>query len=178
MPTPDAFAAYHAHLIEASYDCVDRLAVNCYYQLGQTGGGFRTFWRKWKGDDSRLSSEGLRQAAGDFARRLKAHCQTHDILWNQAQYPTRRAAYDLAKLRGKGLVEPMPGQRRYQCRPEQLRVLCAYVVLREQVIKPVLAGVARKEQPPSPPKLSPLDQHYVALRAEFQRTCQTLGLAA
>jgi hypothetical protein len=98
--------------------------------------------------------------------------------WDPTQYPTRRAAYDLAKLRGKGLVDRVPGRRRYECRPEQLRVLCAYVVLREQVIKPVLAAMARKELPPSPPKLSPLDQHYLTLRAEFQRTCQTLGLAA
>jgi len=98
--------------------------------------------------------------------------------WNQADYPTRRAAHDLAKLRGKGLVERMPGRRRYQCRPEQLRVLCAYVVLREQVIKPVLAGVGREQLPASPPNLSRLDEHYLALRAEFQRTCQTLGLAA
>jgi hypothetical protein len=555
MATPDAFAAYHAHLIEASYDCVDRLVVNCYYQLGQTGGGFRTFWRRWKGDDSRLSREGLRQAAGDFARQLKAHCQKHDIAWiecgagdvkyeiarehrpkdpqfrglfavlvgrapaplwevrhnsqgqitdvrraqqwphvqhyyfqiidpewghvvvrlcgyapwgaqvivnghewverqaraqnvplakaanafiegtdypaiqrlattlsgpdfgqrlealclrwlysaclcfalpvveqertefhyeysiwqlelsrnflfyreavleevfqklidrtrapldiktletifgrrhrqpiqkeqragrsgcevakevdasswdmtvwrvrwgqvvlkiydkagrvlrvevkvlntavlgcgkrveklgeqlgcmqgmlerflaslqaahvgfldegqferwaqpsqrgnrrlagldlnkarnrlviaavsglatapegftvgevaqavrgrarwDQAQYPTRRAAYDLAKVQGKGLVERVSGQRRYQCRPEQLRVLCAYVLLREQVIMPVLAGIGRQELPVAPPKLSMLDGHYLALRAEFQRTCQTLGLAA
>lgn len=555
MPSPDVFAAYHAELIEASYDCVDRLVINCYYQLGQTGGGFRTFWRRWKGDDTHLSREGLRQAAGDFARRLKAHCQQHDILWiecgpdqkkyevarehrpkdpafrgifavlvgrapaplwevrrnaqdqiadvrraqqwplvqhyyfqiidpewghvvvrlcgyppwgaqvivnghewverqararkvrvvksancfiegtrfeavnrlaaqlsgtdfgarlqqlcerwlysaclccalpqaeqartefryqyslwqlelsrnylfhqeavleevfqklidrtrapldiktletifgrrhrqptqkqqragrsgfevakevdasrydvtvwrvrwgnvvlkiydkagrvlrvevkvlntaalrcgkrleklgeqlacmqgmlerflaslqaahvgfldqgqferwaepsqrgdrrlagldlnkarnrtviaavsglatqpegfttadlaqlvraragwDDTQYPNRRAAYDLAKLRGKALVEPIPGRRRYECRPQQLRVLCAYVVLREQVIKPVLAGLACKELPPSPPKLSPLDQHYLTLRAEFQRTCQTLGIAA
>lgn len=81
MPATDAFAAYHAHLIEAAYDCVDRLVVNCYFQLGQTGGGFRTFWRAWKGDDSRLSTEGLRQAAGDLARRLKAHCERHRIPW-------------------------------------------------------------------------------------------------
>ena len=81
MTAPDPFAAYHADLIEASYDCVDRLVVNCYYQMGQAGGGFRTFWRQWKGDDSGLSHEGLRQAAGDFARRLKAHCQANDILW-------------------------------------------------------------------------------------------------
>jgi hypothetical protein len=95
-----------------------------------------------------------------------------------AQYSSRRAAYDLGKLRGKDPVERVTGRRRYQCRPEQLRVLCAYVVLREQLIKPVLAGVARRQLPPSPPKLSPLDQHYLALRVELQRTCQTLGLAA
>ena len=98
--------------------------------------------------------------------------------WDEASYPNRRAAYDLAKLRGKGLVEPIPGRRRYECRPEQLRVLCAYVVLREQVIKPVLAGLACKELPPAPPQLSPLDQHYARLCAEFQRTCRTLGVAA
>jgi hypothetical protein len=61
MRTPDAFAAYHAPLIEAAYDYVDRLVVNCYYPLGQAGGGFRTFWRQWQGGDSGLSDQGLRQ---------------------------------------------------------------------------------------------------------------------
>jgi hypothetical protein len=59
-----------------------------------------------------------------------------------------------------------------------LSALWAYVILREQVIKPVLAGVARPELPAAPPKLSALDQHYLTLRAELQRTCHTLGLAA
>jgi hypothetical protein len=98
--------------------------------------------------------------------------------WNEAQYPTRRAAYDLAKVRGKGLLERVPGRRRYECRPAQLRVLCGYVVLREQVIKPVLAGLAHQELPPPPHKLCAIDQHYLTLRAELQRTCHTLGLAA
>jgi hypothetical protein len=98
--------------------------------------------------------------------------------WDPAQYATRRAAYDLAKVRGKGLVERVPGRRRYECRPQQLGVLCGYVVLRKQVIKPVLAGLAHPELPPPPPKLAALDQHYLTLRAELQRTCHTLGLAA
>ena len=50
--------------------------------------------------------------------------------------------------------------------------------LREQVIKPVLAGVARPELAPAPPKLSPLDQHYLALQAELRHPGHTLGLAA
>ena len=49
---------------------------------------------------------------------------------------------------------------------------------REQVIKPVLAGLAHPELPPPPPKLLAIDQHYLTLRAELQRTCHTLGLAA
>jgi hypothetical protein len=98
--------------------------------------------------------------------------------WAPAQYPSRRAAYDLAKVRAKGLVERVPGRRRYECQPPQLRVLCAYVLLHEEVIKPVLAGLAHNPLPPPPPKLTLIDQHYLTLRAELQRTCQTLGLAA
>ncbi len=97
--------------------------------------------------------------------------------WDPAQYPARLAAYDLAKVRGKGLVERVRGRQRYECRPEQLRVLCGYVASREQVVKPVLAGLAHQELPPPLPKLSAIDQHYLTLRAELQRTCHTLGLA-
>ena len=68
------FAGPQTWGLAGEYDCVDRLVVNCYYPLGQAGGGFRTFWRQWKGDDSGLSDQALRQAAGDLARRLKAHC--------------------------------------------------------------------------------------------------------
>ena len=32
--------------------------------------------------------------------------------------------------------------------------------------------------PPPRTNLAPIDQHYLTLCAEFQRTCQTLGLAA
>jgi len=82
------------------------------------------------------------------------------------------------KCGAKGWWKRVAGRRRYECRPPQLRVLGAYVVLREQVIKPVLAGLAHEQLPPPPPKLPPIDQHYLTLSAEFQRTCQTLGLAA
>jgi hypothetical protein len=121
---------------------------------------------------------GLATEPGGFTLAQLAQAVQGRTGWDPVQYPTRRAAYDLAKLRGKGLVQRLPGQRRYQCRPEQLRVLCAYVLLREQVIKPVLAGVGRNQLAQPPHRLSPLDEHYLALRAEFQRTCQTLGLAA
>ncbi len=55
--------------------------------------------------------------------------------------------------------------------------MCAYLLLREQVIKPVLAGVMRKPGR-SPAHLHPLDQHYVTLREELHRTFETIGLAA
>jgi hypothetical protein len=54
--------------------------------------------------------------------------------------------------------------------------MCVYLVLREKVIKPLLAGVSRPLG--QPPKVSaPLDQHYLKLREEMNRTFDTLGLA-
>src|SRR5262249_8761303 len=57
-----------------------------------------------------------------------------------APYGTRQAAYALRKLRAKGFVVRLPRSRRYQVPPDGLRTLAALVVLREQVLKPLLAG--------------------------------------
>jgi hypothetical protein len=97
--------------------------------------------------------------------------------WSADVYSTRHAAYDLAKLRGKNLVRRRIRSRRYEAEPGGVRTMCAYLILRDKVIKPLLAGVVRP--PARPPKnISPLDQHYVALRQELHRTFETLGLAA
>lgn len=91
-------------------------------------------------------------------------------------YSTRRAAYDLAKLRGKGLAERLPNRCRYQSQAAQLRTVCAYVTLREHVLKPILAG-CKPGEPQSPPRLiTPLDQQYVVLQKEMNRAFELLGL--
>ncbi len=96
---------------------------------------------------------------------------------NVDTYSTRQAIYDLAKLRGKNLIQRIGRSRRYEACPEGIRAMCAYLLLREKVIKPLLAGVAHKpDLPPKDP--SPIDQHYIALRLELLRTFATLGLVA
>jgi hypothetical protein len=97
--------------------------------------------------------------------------------WGPQQYSPRRAAYDLAKLRGKQLVRRQQNSRRYVSDPTGVRTMCAYLLLREKVIKPLLAGTARRLGRP-PKVVHPLDQHYVNLREELNRTFETLGLAA
>jgi hypothetical protein len=92
-------------------------------------------------------------------------------------YSARNAAYDIAKMVGKNLVRRIERSRRYAVDPPGLRTLCAYLLLREKVIKPLLAGIVRPCGRP-PKALAPLDQHYVALREEIQRTFQTIGLVA
>ena len=90
-------------------------------------------------------------------------------------YSSRNAAYDLAKLKGKKLVHRIKGSRRYMANPSGVRAMCAYLILRDKVIKPLLAGVVRPFGP-APKNQAPVDQHYVQLREELNRTFETIGL--
>ena len=51
-------------------------------------------------------------------------------------------------------------------------------ILRERVIKPVLAGAGKPRPGPRPKWQGPLDAHYQRLQAEMRATFMTLGLAA
>jgi len=93
-------------------------------------------------------------------------------------YTVRHAAYDVAKLRGKGFVERIDTTRRYRVPPNSIRTLAALFILREKVMKPVIAGAAKPRVGRPPKFLHPLDEHYQTLQRELLRTFQTLKLAA
>ncbi|MBL6961922.1 MAG: hypothetical protein ISR59_12520 [Anaerolineales bacterium] len=76
---PDEFSKYYQDYLEGTYDCVDRIVLNAYYQMGQSPGGFRTWWRQLKGDDKDLDNAHLMRMAGRLARRVRAHAKAHDI---------------------------------------------------------------------------------------------------
>jgi hypothetical protein len=95
-----------------------------------------------------------------------------------AQYTARRAAYDLKKFRGKQLVCRIDGTRRYEPVATGLRTLAALIVLRQRILKPLLAAAehaapARSAEPPTT-----LDRHYAALRTEMHGVFHELGIAA
>ena len=96
---------------------------------------------------------------------------------NQRKYSFRQAAYDLTKLRGKELVKRRDKSPRYVSDPSGVRTMCGYPLLREQGIKPLLAGVNHRLGRP-PKNVAPLDQHCFTRRQEKNRTFETLGLAA
>jgi hypothetical protein len=41
----DEYSDYYADLLDGIYDCVYRIVLNAYFCIGQTAGGFRTWWR-------------------------------------------------------------------------------------------------------------------------------------
>jgi hypothetical protein len=93
-------------------------------------------------------------------------------------YHPRQAAYDLKKLRGKQLIRKMENSRRYEASPEGLRTMTALLVLREKVIKPVLAGAAKPKPGPKPKHQSPLDVLYQAIQLAMRHLFEALGIAA
>src|SRR5512144_2698203 len=64
MKLTDELSSYYAELLEGTYDCVDRIVLNAYFKMGQTGGGLRTWWRQLHGSDASLDAAHLRELAG------------------------------------------------------------------------------------------------------------------
>lgn len=91
-------------------------------------------------------------------------------------YGPRHVAYDLLKLRGKRLIERIGKTRRYRSIPMGIRILSGWLILRDKVIEPVLAGAAKPRPGPAPKKIQPLDQHYDNLQRELRSTFNTLGI--
>jgi hypothetical protein len=93
-------------------------------------------------------------------------------------YQPRHAAYDLKKRRAKGLISKGGSSRRYQAPPDGLRTIAALVILRDKVIKPILAGTAQPKIGRKPRTWRPIDEHYETVRKDMQTLFADLGLAA
>ena len=97
---------------------------------------------------------------------------------SESQYGTRRAAYDLKKLRGKQLIHRIPHTQKYEAIPQGLKAMAALVLLREKVIKPLLAAARNRTRTRRPKNPTVLDQHYESLRIGLRGLFHELGLTA
>jgi hypothetical protein len=79
MKIPDDFSGYYQEFLEGSYDCIDRIVLNGYFYLAQSGGGFRCWWRRLTGGDEGLDNTHLMRFSGRFSRRVRAYCQKQGI---------------------------------------------------------------------------------------------------
>ena len=76
---PDQLSDHYQNLLEGSYDCVDRIVLNAYFDVGMSPGGFRYWWRMLTGSDENLDTEHLMRMAGRFSRRLRAYAAANGI---------------------------------------------------------------------------------------------------
>jgi hypothetical protein len=75
----DEFTSYHEELLEGTYDCVDRIVINAYFQFAQSAGGFRSWWRILNGSDENLDRAHMERMAGRFKRRLEGYAKKNNI---------------------------------------------------------------------------------------------------
>lgn len=102
-----------------------------------------------------LAAASARFTVTDLA--TKVHTMT-----GHTDYTTRQAAYDLRKLRGKDLMVKPGRSRRCHLSAQPARTITALLILREQVIAPILAGV---RSPPNGPQTRHLDPRRSRLRS-------------
>ena len=111
-------------------------------------------------------------SASDLATKIRA-----TLGLAEDQYSPRQAAYDLKKLRGKGFVTKIIRSRRYQPTAEGLSMMTALFVLREKVIKPVLAGAGKLKRGPKPKHQSLIDAIYQTIQFAMRNLFEVLGIA-
>jgi hypothetical protein len=110
--------------------------------------------------------------ASDLAAKVR------DILnLSPEAYQPRHAAYDLKKFRAKQWLRKIDQSRRYEATPTGLPTMSALLILREKVIKPVLAGAAIPKPGPKPQHPTLLDTLYRALQVAMRDLFQALGVA-
>lgn len=79
MKNQDEFTGQYMEYLDGTYDSVDRIVLNAYFQLGQSPGGFRFWWRMLMGDDANLDNTHLMRFAGRFSRRIHAYAEKNAI---------------------------------------------------------------------------------------------------
>jgi hypothetical protein len=90
-----------------------------------------------------------------------------------AGYTIRQGAYDLRKLRGKGLAVKPGTTRRYHTPAEAARTTAALLALRDQAIAPILAGVRSPRRGRKPAHWTTIDRDYETLRIGMQDSSTT-----
>jgi hypothetical protein len=119
----------------------------------------------------------LALAAAPRGFRLADLAEKMQQMTNNAAYTLRQAAYDLKKLRAKNLVERIGRSRRYAVPAQALKAMTALLLLKDKVIKPVLAHLDAPLERPRPEQASPLDEHYLRLQDDLRTLFQALGIA-
>jgi hypothetical protein len=137
-------------------------------------------------DDARLLA--VLQALTNFVYLLgKASFRTADLLGDvrravdRPEYKLSQLRYDLAKLRGKGLVQRLPRTQRYELTAEGYRLAVLYQKLYHRLYAPLTAStlepVAADNLVPGSRKAK-LDRLYQAVDKALQQLSAGVGIAA
>jgi len=111
--------------------------------------------------------------AADVASKVKEILGTS---WTH--YHSRQASYDLKKFRGKDLVHLIGHSRLYTTTKDGLQAMTAFLVLRDKVLAPLLAGIGKRKPRRKLKNRSPIDFHYENIQTEMQKIFEITRIAA
>ena len=96
---PDSLSDRYAELLTGSYDCVDRIVLNAFFQMGHGPGGFRVWWQALTGSEETLDNTHLMRLAGRFSRRIHGYAKANGIPIVQLRSSLVRSACSASKLK-------------------------------------------------------------------------------
>ncbi|MGD0310799.1 MAG: hypothetical protein ABSC02_16115 [Acidobacteriota bacterium] len=121
-------------------------------------------------------------ATGDSFKTKQIHLAVAEALgYSVDEYKLSSLRYDLAKLRGKGLVQKVPRSRRYQLLPKGYRLCVVFLKLFEKIYAPLTAGLLAPfpgDSQLSIPKIAHLDKLYRAIVTALDKLVRAVGLKA
>ncbi len=121
-------------------------------------------------------------AAGNSFRTCELHALTAEALGCPlSQYRLSSLRYDLSKLRAKGLVEKIPGSRRYRLLPQGYSICLVFLKLFERIYAPLTAGLLRPFSPDlklQETRRSQLDRLYARVVSSLDELLLAVGLKA
>jgi hypothetical protein len=121
-------------------------------------------------------------AAGSTFTTAELHARAAAALSGSPdEYRLSSLRYELSKLRAKGLIEKLPGSRRYRLLPEGYRICLVFLKLFDRIYAPLTAGLFRPvsadtELPDC--RLSRLDYLYRRVAGTIDQLLLAVGLKA
>jgi len=93
-------------------------------------------------------------------------------------YTPAKAAYDIRKLRGKGLVTKIEKSRKYKTTKKGMETIIAVLVLTQKTIPTVLTAINKDAISDNPEEMHDIDKRYLNIRNEIKEIQQQYGLKA
>jgi hypothetical protein len=91
-------------------------------------------------------------------------------------YDTRKAAYDISKLRGKGLVVRLKGTRKYQTTSKGIKLIAAILALIQKQLPNIIAAASKTHLNDAPKEISHYDSCCINILDHIVKINQIMGI--
>lgn len=91
-------------------------------------------------------------------------------------YSPAKAAYDVRKLRGKGLVVKIGKSRKYKTTKKGMETILAVLVLTQKTMPTILSSINKEAVPDNHEEIQNIDNIYMNIRNKIREIHQQYGL--